>query len=57
MCENRVPRNKFGSKKDEVIREWRKLNDEELHDLYSSPDFIQAIKSRTVRWAGHVAGT
>jgi hypothetical protein len=45
----------FGPKRDEVTGEWRKLHDEELHILYSSPNIIRQIKSRRVRWAGHVA--
>jgi adenine-specific DNA methylase len=42
-------------RKDEVTREWRKLHDEELHNLYSSPNIIRMMKSRSMRWAGHVA--
>ncbi|KAJ4451561.1 hypothetical protein ANN_03030 [Periplaneta americana] len=45
----------FGAKRDEVTGEWRKLHDTELHALYSSPDIIRNIKSRRLRWAGHVA--
>jgi hypothetical protein len=45
----------FGPKKAEVTGGWRKLHDEELNDLYSSPNIIQVIKSRRIRWAGHVA--
>ncbi|KAJ4433379.1 hypothetical protein ANN_15638 [Periplaneta americana] len=45
----------FGAKRDEVTREWRKLHNIELHALYSSPDIIRNIKSRRLRWAGHVA--
>ena len=45
----------FRSKKDEVTSEWRKLHDEELHDLYPSPNIIRVIKSGRMRWAGHVA--
>jgi hypothetical protein len=44
----------FGPKRDEVTGEWRKLHNEELHDLYSSPSIIRIIKSRRMRWAGHV---
>ncbi|KAJ4448579.1 hypothetical protein ANN_10598 [Periplaneta americana] len=45
----------FGAKRDEVTGEWRKLHNAELHALYSSPDIIRNIKSRRLRWAGHVA--
>jgi hypothetical protein len=55
VFENRVLRRIFGSKRDEVTGEWRKLHIEELHDLYSSPSIIRIIKSRRIRWAGHVA--
>jgi hypothetical protein len=55
MFENRVLRRIFGPKRDEVTGEWRKLHSEELHILYSSPDIIRQIKSRRMRWAGHVA--
>jgi hypothetical protein len=44
----------FGPKSDEVKREWRKLHSEELNESYTSPDIIQVIKSRRMRWAGHV---
>jgi hypothetical protein len=50
-----VLRRIFGSKRDEVIEGWRKLHNEELLDLYSSPSIIRIIKSRRMRWAGHVA--
>jgi hypothetical protein len=53
--ENRVLRGIFGPWRDEVTGEWRKLHNGELHNLYSSPDIIRQIKSRRVRWAGHVA--
>ena len=52
---NRVLRGIFGPKRDEVTRDWRKLHNEELNDLYSSPNIVQVIKSRRMRWAGHVA--
>jgi hypothetical protein len=55
VFENRVLRRIFGSNKDEVTGEWRKLHNEELHNLYSSPDIIRQDKSRRMRWAGHVA--
>jgi hypothetical protein len=54
VFENRVLRI-FGPKRDEVTGEWRKLHNEELCDLYSSPSMIRLIKSRRMRWAGHVA--
>jgi hypothetical protein len=54
VFENRVLRRLFGPKRDEVMGEWRKLHSEELHNLYSSPD-IRQIKSRQMRWVGHVA--
>ncbi|KAJ4445427.1 hypothetical protein ANN_07232 [Periplaneta americana] len=54
VFENKVLRKIFGAKRDEVTGEWRKLHNAELHALYSSPDII-IIKSRRLRWAGHVA--
>jgi hypothetical protein len=45
----------FGPKRDEVTGEWRRLHNEELNDLYSSPNIILVIISRRMRWAGHVA--
>ncbi|KAJ4435373.1 hypothetical protein ANN_17987 [Periplaneta americana] len=51
----KVHRKIFGAKRDEVTGEWRKLHNTELHALYSSPDIIRNIKSRRLRWAGHVA--
>jgi hypothetical protein len=45
----------FGSRRGEVIGEWRRLHNEELNDLYSSPNIVRVIKSRRMRWAGHVA--
>jgi hypothetical protein len=55
VYENRVLRGIFGPKRDEVTGEWRKLHSAELHNLYSSRDIIRQIKSRRMRWAGHVA--
>jgi hypothetical protein len=55
VFENRVLRRIFGPKRDEVTGDWRKLDGGELHNLYSSPDIIRQIKSRRLRWAGHVA--
>ena len=55
VFENRVLRKVFGPKKDEVTGEWRKLHNEELNDLYSSPNIVRVVKSRQMRWAGHVA--
>jgi len=55
VSENRVLRRIFGLKRDEVTRKWRKLHTEELNDLYSLPNIVGVIKSRRMRWAGHVA--
>jgi len=55
VFENRVLRRIFGPKRDEVTGEWRKLHNEELNNLYSSPNIVRVIKSRRMRWAGHVA--
>jgi len=55
VSENRVLRRLFGRKRDEVTGEWGKLHNEELNDLYSSPSIVRLIKSRRMRWAGHVA--
>jgi predicted DNA-binding protein len=52
----RVMSTKFGPKKDEVIRKWIKLYKEDLSDMYYSPNIVRVIKSRRMRWAGHVAG-
>jgi hypothetical protein len=53
VSENRALRRIFGPKRDEVTREWSKLHNEGLHDLYSSPSIIRIIKSRRMRWAGN----
>jgi hypothetical protein len=45
----------FGPKRDEVMGDWRRLHNEDLHNLYSSPSIISVIKSKRMRWAGHVA--
>jgi hypothetical protein len=55
VFENRVLRRIFGTKRDEVTGEWRRLHNKELYDLYSLPHIIRMIKSRRLRWAGHVA--
>jgi len=55
VFENRVLRRIFGPKRDEVTREWRKLHNDELNHLYSSPNSVRVIKSRIMRWAGYVA--
>jgi hypothetical protein len=55
MFENRVLSRTFGPKRDEVTGEWRKLHNGQLHILYSSPDIAKQIKSRRMRWVGHVA--
>jgi hypothetical protein len=55
VCENRVLRRIFRLKRDEVTGDWRKLHNEELHNLCSSPNIIRMTKSRRMRWAGHVA--
>jgi hypothetical protein len=55
VFENRVLKIIIGLKRDEVIGGWRKLHNEELHNLYGSPSIITIIKSRRMRWAGHVA--
>ena len=55
VSENRVLRGIFGANGDGVRGEWRKLHNEELNDLYCSLNFVRVIKSRRMRWAGHVA--
>jgi hypothetical protein len=55
VFENRVLRRIFGPERDEVMGGWRKLRNEERHNFYSSPSIIRIMKSRRMRWAGHVA--
>ena len=55
VFENRVLRKVYGPKRDEVTGEWRRLHNEELNDLYSLPNIVWVVKSRRMRWAGHVA--
>jgi hypothetical protein len=55
VSENRVLRRVFGPKRDEVTGEWRKLHNEEVNDLYPLPNIVRVVKSRRMRWAGHVA--
>jgi hypothetical protein len=57
VFENRVPRGIFGPKRDEVTEEWRKLHNEELNGLYCSSNIVRLIKSKRMRWEGHVACT
>ena len=57
VFENKVLRKIFGAKKDEIAGEWRKLHNDELYALYSSPNIIRSPKSRRLRWAGHIART
>jgi len=55
VFENMVLRRIFGPRRDEVTGEWRRLHNEEPNDLYTSPNIVRVIKSRRMRWAGHVA--
>jgi len=55
LVQNVISLEVFGSKRNEVTGQWRRLQSEELHDPYSSPIIIQVIKSRKIKWAGHVA--
>ena len=55
VFENMVLRRIFGPRRDEVTAEWRRLHNEEINDLYSSPSIVRVIKSRRMRWAGNVA--
>jgi hypothetical protein len=55
VFEDRVLRRIYAPKRDEVMGDWRKLHNEEFHNLYSSPDIIRMIKSRRMIWAGHIA--
>jgi len=55
VFENRVLRRLFGPKMDDVTLEWKKLRNDNLNDFYSSPNIVRVIKSRRMRWAGHVA--
>jgi hypothetical protein len=55
VFENRVLGRIFGPEKDKVTGEWRKLHNEELNNLYSSPNIIRVVKSRRMRWAGRIA--
>jgi len=55
VFEDMVLRRIFGPRRDEVTGEWRRLHNEELNDLYCSPNIVRVIKSRRMRWAGHVA--
>jgi hypothetical protein len=54
VSENRALRKIFGPKRKELTRDWRRLESEELHEFYSSPNIVRMIKSRRMGWAGHV---
>ena len=55
VCVTKVLRRIFGPRRDVVTGEWRRLHNEDLNDLYSSPNIVRMVKSRTMRWTGHVA--
>ena len=55
MFQNKVVRKIFGAKRDKITGEWRNLHNAELHALYSSPNIIRSLKSRRLRWVGHIA--
>jgi hypothetical protein len=55
VAENRVLRGIFGLKGEEVMGDWRRLHNEELHNLYATPNIIRVFKLSKIRWAGHVA--
>ena len=55
VFENMVLRRIFGPRRDEITGEWRRLHNEEINDLYCSPNIVRVIKWRRMRWAGHVA--
>ena len=55
MVENRVLRRVFGPKRDKVTGEWRKLHNDEFRNIYSQPNIVRVVKSRRMRWMGHVA--
>jgi len=55
LCENMMLRRIIGPRRDEVTEDWRRLHNEELNDLYSSPNVVRIIKWKIMRWAGHVA--
>ena len=55
MFENKVLRRIFGPRRDEITGEWRRLHNKELNELYYTPNIVRVIKSRRMRWAGHVA--